>query len=71
MKKSFTLHLDALLVIVLVFLLALGFIAYQRSQYSDLLKEHVQLQWDSQNLEANVSFLKVKLEQCGEQKDTE
>jgi len=68
MKKSFTLHLDALLVITLVFLLTFGFIGYQRSQYTALLEEHIQLQWQAQDLEINVNYLKGKLEQCNEVK---
>lgn len=70
MKKIFTLNFDALLVIAVVFLLAFGFIAYQRSQYSDLLEEHVQLQWQAQDLEINVNYLRIKLEQCREQEHT-
>jgi cell division protein FtsL len=70
MKKKFTLNLDALLVIAFVFLLAFGFIAYQRSQYLDLLEEHVQLKWQAQDLEINVNYLRVRLEQCEEQENS-
>ena len=66
MKKQLTLNMDALLILTLIFLTAIGFISYQRSQYSSLLEEHVQLQWVSQNLEINVGLLKAKLKQCGE-----
>jgi cell division protein FtsL len=71
MKKSYSLNLDALIVIIIVFLLALAFIGYQRYQYSDLLEEHVQLGWKAQDLEINANYLKLKLEQCSEQEDTE
>jgi hypothetical protein len=66
MKKHFTLNLDALLVITIIFLLAFGFIIYQRNQYSDLLEEHVQLQWLAQDMEVNTNSLKAKLKQCNE-----
>lgn len=66
MKKQFTLNLDALLVLAMVFLVAFGFIGYQRYQYSDLLKEHIQLQWFSQDLEIDAVYLKAKLERCSE-----
>lgn len=64
MKKEFTLHLDTLLVLGLIFLIAVVFINYQRNQYSDLLGEHIQLQWFSQDLEVNIVSLKAKLKQC-------
>jgi CHASE3 domain sensor protein len=64
MKKQFTLNLDALLVLALVFLITVGFMSYQRNQYSDLLEEHIQLQWSSQDLEVDVVSLKAKLKQC-------
>jgi Na+/H+ antiporter NhaB len=67
MKKKFTVNLDALIVIAIVLLMAVGFIAYQRGQYTDLLEEHVQLQWQAQDSEINVKYLKVKLQQCREQ----
>jgi heme/copper-type cytochrome/quinol oxidase subunit 3 len=64
MKKQFTLNLDALVVITLVFLLAISFIGYQRYQYNDLLQEHVQLQWGTQDMEINLDIAKAKLERC-------
>jgi hypothetical protein len=54
------------LVLALVFLIAVGFIRYQRDQYSDLLEDHIQLQWSSQDLEIDVVSLKAKLKQCSE-----
>ena len=66
MKKHFTLNLDALLVITIIFLLAFGFIIYQRNQYSDLLEEHAQLQWLAQDMEINTNLLKEKLKKCDE-----
>ena len=68
MKKQYTLHLDALLVITAVYLLAFGFIAYQRYQYADLLEEHVQLQWKAQDMEVNVHYLSGMLQRCNESK---
>jgi hypothetical protein len=66
MKKQITLNMDACLVLTFIFITTIGFISYQRNQYSDLLKEHVQLQLFSQDLEVNVGFLKAKLKQCNE-----
>ena len=66
MKKHFTFHLDALLVLATIFLLAVVFIHYQRIQYADLLGDHAQLQWRAQDMEINVNGLKEKLKQCNE-----
>lgn len=68
MKKQFTLNLDSLVVIAVVFLLAFSFIIYQRHQYLDLLEEHVQLQWTTQDLQINMNLTKAKLDQCSESK---
>jgi type II secretory pathway component PulK len=70
MKKFYKLNLDTLIVIAVVFIIAFGFIAYQRSQYLDLLEEHVQLQWQAQDLEINVNYLRIRLAQCKEQEPT-
>lgn len=47
MKKKFELHLDALLVIVFLFVLSLGVNYVQYSIYADLVKENAKLQMDA------------------------
>ena len=62
--KKFILHIDALLVLALVFTISLCFNFYQRYQYSDLLQEHIVLQIDALKKDFSLSFTEVKLEKC-------
>lgn len=62
--KKLSLHLDAFLVIILVFVLSFGMNFYQRYQYSDLLHEHLELQANALRLEYSVSFMKASLDKC-------
>ncbi len=69
MIKKYTIHLDAIIVGAMVFLLAFAAIVYQRVQYTDLLEEHVALQWKVQDLEVNVPYLQGMYQQCLAAKD--
>lgn len=62
--KKFELHLDALITLIAVFLLAFGFILYQRYQYSDLLQENVDLLWEKSNLEAENAVKTSLINKC-------
>lgn len=64
MATKIGLHTDAIAVIVLVFMLSLGMNLFQRYQYSDLLKEHADLQWQLQDVQINLSLTKHQLEKC-------
>jgi len=64
MARKFELHLDALIVIVLLFVSAIGFIAYQRHQYSDLLRENVGRQMAQLSLELEIARLEVLLKRA-------
>ena len=65
MKKKFTLHLDAILVLSLLFLLMIGLAFFLQSQVSSLTQENQKLQWqsveDSFNLSSQKGYIK-KLE---------
>ncbi|WP_413700082.1 hypothetical protein ACLKMH_22820 [Psychromonas sp. KJ10-10] len=62
MKKKFTLHLDALLVIVLLFVVLLGLVLFQQSEINTLTLENKERQWqsleDSLNLDSQASYIK-------------
>ena len=70
-KKKFTLHLDAVLVIVFLLVAVLGLVLFQQSEIETITLENKELQWkaleDSLNLDSQASFIK-KLQ---EQLDTE
>lgn len=62
--RKFEIHLDALIVVIVVFALAAAFLIYQRYQYSNLLQENVDLVWENSNLEANLVLMTSQLEKC-------
>lgn len=62
--RKFGLHLDALVIMILLFGGSIGFNIYQHYQYKDLLKEHIDLQLSALKLEYSKAFMDVKLEEC-------
>lgn len=63
MIKKFELHLDAIVVVVVLFLLSFGANFYQQIQYSGLLQEYVDEKWKSEDLQSQLVVVKAKLEQ--------
>ena len=61
MKKT-ELHIDALAMIIIVFIASFGFNLYQRYQYSDLLKEHFALQQSNLGMEFSLTSLEARLQ---------
>jgi len=61
MVRKVELHMDAVIVIVLLFVAAVGFIAYQRHQYSDLLRDNLGRQMTQLSLELEVARLEALL----------
>lgn len=64
--RKFELHLDAVILIVVAFVLSLGFNFYQHYQYQDLLREHADLQMSTLGNDFNVTFMKASLKKCRE-----
>ena len=62
--KKFELHLDALIAIVVVFALIIGFLLFQRYHYSDLLQENIDLAWENANLQANLEYKTGQFDDC-------
>jgi hypothetical protein len=59
--KKIGLHIDALAVIIIIFIMSFGFNFYQRYQYSDLLKEHLALQQRNLGMEFSLASLEARL----------
>lgn len=57
--KIIPLHMDAWIVIILLFAVSFGFNFYQRYEYSDLLKDHIQFQASALRMEYAISFMEV------------
>ena len=61
-KKKFTLHLDAMLVMLFLFVAIVALVMFQQTQVSSLSAENQKLQWqsveDSFNLSSQASYIK-------------
>ena len=64
MAKKVSIHLDAVLGIVLIFIISFGFNLYQRYQFMDLLKEYGEAETKAQDMEVNWKYVKTLLVQC-------
>lgn len=64
MARKIELHVDALVVIGLLFVAAVGFIAYQRHQYTELLQDNVGRQMTQLSLELEVARLEALLKRA-------
>lgn len=65
------LHIDAIIVIVILFMASFGFNLYQRYQYSDLLEAHSGLQMTQLGMDFSLSVQKALLEKCERQNGTD
>ena len=72
MKKKFTVHLDAILVIMILFVVLVGLNVFQQSQLEELSKENKKLQWqelaNSLNLSSQETYIKKLEKQLNETK---
>jgi len=66
--KKLALHLDAAIVIALVFLLAVGFIAFQWRQNSQLAQANIDLQLKATILELQQVRLEAEAKKCAPEK---
>ena len=62
--RKFDLHLDALIAIVVVLVLAAGFIVYQRQQYAEVMQENIDLIWEVETMKADLQINAARLEAC-------
>jgi len=69
--KKIELHLDALITIVVVFVLAIGFLLFQRYQYADVLQKNIDLTWDNEKLKVDLILKTNFLDKCKNQKKSE
>lgn len=71
MKKKFVIHFDALLVLVLLFIMLLGLVIFQQSQVSKITLENQKLQWqsveDSFNLDSQTTYINKLQKQLAEE----
>lgn len=69
--RKLGLHIDALIVIILLFLLSFGFNFYQRYQYSDLLADYFRIQSENTSNEFSLAMKDALLKKCKEEQDSQ
>ena len=62
--KKFEFHLDALITVIVVFVLAIGFILYQRHQFSIVMQENIDLTWEVETLKVDFELKSRMLDRC-------
>jgi hypothetical protein len=62
--KKFEFHLDALITVIVVFVLAIGFILYQRHQFSIVMQENIDLTWEVETLKVDFELKSRLLDRC-------
>jgi hypothetical protein len=62
--KKFELHLDALITVVVVFVLTASFIVYQRQQYAEVMQENIDLRWEVETLKIDLQMNAARLDAC-------
>ena len=67
MKKKFTVHLDAMLVICILFIASLALNTFLLSQFNQLSKENQKLQWKGVENSFNLSSQETYIEKLRQQ----
>lgn len=62
--KTFTIHLDAVLVLALLAFGLLAFVVYQHREQGQLFQQSMDLSWKLQDAETRIAQLKHRLTQC-------
>lgn len=69
--RKIGLHIDALAIIIILFLITFGFNFYQRYQYSDLLADYFRIRQLNTGMEFSLSLKEAQLKKCKETTGTE
>jgi Tfp pilus assembly protein PilX len=62
--KTFTIHLDAVVVLALLAIGVIAFVVYQHREQGQLFQQSMDLSWKLQNAETQVAQLKHELAAC-------
>ena len=62
--KKFTIHLDAVLVIVLIAAAVVAFVIFQHREQQQLFQQNIDLTWELQNRDTWVRQLEQRLARC-------
>lgn len=62
--KKFSIHLDAVLVLMLLAMALVGFVIYQHREQQRLFQQTVDLTWELQNVQTRIVQLERRLAAC-------
>lgn len=62
--KKFSIHLDAVLVIVLIAAAVIAFVVVQHREQQRLFRQNIDLTWELQNRDTRVRQLEQRLVRC-------
>jgi hypothetical protein len=62
--KKFSIHLDAVLVIVLLAAAVIAFVIFQHREQQRLFQQNIDLSWELQNRDTRVRQLEQRLAHC-------
>lgn len=62
--KTFTIHLDAAVVLALLAIGLIAFVVYQHREQGQLFQQSMDLSWKLQDAETRIAQLKHKLTNC-------
>jgi hypothetical protein len=62
--KTFTIHLDAVVVLALLTIGLIAFVVYQHREQGQLFQQSMDISWKLQNAETRIAQLQHKLAQC-------
>jgi hypothetical protein len=64
MAKKVSVSVNAVIAVMLLIAACMAAIVYQNRLYDDLFREYVDIKWSNSNAEANLVYLRKKLEKC-------
>jgi DNA-binding transcriptional regulator of glucitol operon len=68
--KQATINYDFIVVAVIAFIASCAYNVYQQIQFQDLFTRHVDLQWNNQNAEADLVYVRNQLTSCKNDSET-
>lgn len=69
--KQLTIHLDAVAIVALIFLVSIGVNVWQFLDNKDLMQKYVDAEWELGNTKASLVYARRQLKACDPDKDAD
>ncbi len=70
MAKKVSISINAVVAVMLLLAVCIAAIFYQNRLYDELFQKYVDIKWSNTNAEANLVYIRKKLEKCKADADT-